>query len=107
MTARISHFSLHQLGLEPYSRAIFKQGLKARKAEGDSEENEVLDRAMEYTGVVGVELEDMLASVNSKVKDLAPQVPVQHTLLSSVVLSGKLGGLPTELEPLVCLSPNR
>ena len=43
-----------------------------RKAEGDSEESEVLDRAMEYAGVVGVELVDMLVSINLKVKALAP-----------------------------------
>ena len=65
--------------LKPYSRAIYKQGLKARKVEGDGEESETLDRAMEYTGVVGVELVDMLVSVNAKVKDLAPRVPAQHT----------------------------
>ena len=35
-----------------------------RSATTDRENNEVLDRAMEYTGVVGVELVDMLASVN-------------------------------------------
>ena len=46
--------------------------------EGDSEENEVLDRAMEYTGVVGVELVDMLVSVNSKVEAIAPHMPMQH-----------------------------
>ena len=50
--ARVGHCSLCQLGLEPYSQAIFKWGLKVRKAEGDSEENKVLDRAMEYTGDV-------------------------------------------------------
>ena len=46
--------------------------MKARKVEGDREENEVLDRAIEYAGVVGVELADMLVSVNLKVKDLVP-----------------------------------
>ena len=44
----------------------------------DGEENMTLDRAMEYAGVVGVELADILASVNSKVEELAPQVPAQH-----------------------------
>ena len=43
-----------------------------RRAEGNGEQCEVLDRAMEYTGVVGVELVDMLVSVNSKVEELAP-----------------------------------
>ena len=51
---------------------VFKWGLKVRKAEGDGEENKVLDRAMEYAGVVGVELVDMLVSINLKVKALAP-----------------------------------
>ena len=50
-----------------------------RKAEGDGEENKVLDRAMEYVGVVGVELADMLASINSKVEAIAPHMPAQHT----------------------------
>ena len=71
-TARVSHCSLHYLGLEPYSWSIFRQDLKARTLEKDREENVTLDRAMEYTGVVGVELADMLASVNSKVKALVP-----------------------------------
>ena len=78
VTARVGHCSLRQLGLEPYSWAIFKQRLKMRRAEGDSEENKVLDRAMKYAGVVGVELADMLASVNPKVEVLEPQVPAQH-----------------------------
>ena len=31
-----------------------------RKVEGDGEENKTLDRAMKYTGVVGVELVDIV-----------------------------------------------
>ena len=72
VTARVSCHSLQHLELEPYSWAVFKWGLKARSAEVDREENTTLDRAMEYTGVVGVELADMLVSVNSKVKVLVP-----------------------------------
>ena len=45
---------------------IFKQGLKVRDSAMDGENNKVLDRAMEYAGVVGVELVDILASVNSR-----------------------------------------
>ena len=71
-TARVDCHSLHHLGLKPYSRVIFKWGLKARSAEIDREENTTLDRAMEYARVVGVELANMLASVNSKVEELAP-----------------------------------
>ena len=70
--ARVSCHSLCYLGLKPYSQVIFKQGLKARSLEKDGEENVTLDRAMEYAGVVGVELADMLALVNSKVKALVP-----------------------------------
>ena len=36
------------------------------------------DRAMEYSGAVGVELADMLVSVNLKVDELVPQVLTQH-----------------------------
>ena len=71
-TNKIAHCSLHHLGLEPYSQVIFKQGLKARSSEKDGEEAEVLDRAIEYAGVVGVELADILVSVNLKVEALAP-----------------------------------
>ena len=71
-TARVGHCSLHCLGLELYSQAIFKRGLKVRNVEGDREESRTLDRAMEYAGVVGVELADMLVSVNSKVEVLVP-----------------------------------
>ena len=76
--ARVGHCSLSQLGPEPYSWAIFKWGLKARKAEGDSKENKVLDRAIEYARVVGMELVDMLVSVNLKVEVIAPHMPMQH-----------------------------
>ena len=51
---------------------IFKWGLKARSVEVDGEENTTLDRAMEYAGVVGVELADVLALVNLKVEALVP-----------------------------------
>ena len=44
-----------------------------------TEENKVLDRAMEYAGVVRVEFADMLASINLKVEVIAPCMPVQHT----------------------------
>ena len=55
------------------------RGLKARKADDDGEEYEGLERAMEYTGVVGAELADMLTMVHKKVKALEPRVPTQHT----------------------------
>ena len=70
--ARVGYRSLCHLGLEPYSQAVFKWGLKARNVEADREENTTLDRAMEYARVVGVELADMLVSVNSKVEELVP-----------------------------------
>ena len=74
--ARVSHHSLCWLGLEPYSWAVFKQGLKVRKAKGNSEENKTLDRVMEYVGVVGVELVDILVSINPRVEELVPHVPM-------------------------------
>ena len=46
--------------------------MKVGSSVTDGENNKVLDRAMEYAGVVGVELVDMLASINSKVEALAP-----------------------------------
>ena len=39
--------------------------MRAERREGD----ETLDRAMEYTGAVGVELVDMLVSINTRVPD--------------------------------------
>ena len=63
--ARVGCHSLCRLGLEPYSQVVFKWGLKVRKAEGDGEENKVLDRAMEYAGVVGVELDRKSTRLNS------------------------------------------
>ena len=48
------------------------RGLKARKADDDGEEYEGLERAMEYTGVVGAELADMLTAVHEKVKAIEP-----------------------------------
>ena len=66
------------MGLKPYSQVVFKQGLKARSAVNNGEGNKFLDWAVEYMGVVGVELVDMLASVNSKVEAIAPCMPTQH-----------------------------
>ena len=43
-----------------------------RSVEKDREENETLDRVMEYTGAVGVEVADMLASVHQEVWALEP-----------------------------------
>ena len=76
--SKVTCQTLHQLNLEPYSRLVLKQGLKLRKVEKDGEEDKVLDRAMEYTRVVGVEVADMLASVNKKVRALKPCILAQH-----------------------------
>ena len=79
VTGKVAHRSLCRLGLEPYSCSVLKRGLKVRSATTDRENNEGLDRAMEYTGVVGVELVDMLASINSRLLAVEPCVPTQHT----------------------------
>ena len=71
--------TIRQLNLELYSHAMLKWGLEARKAGVDGEECEVLDQAMEYTGVVGAELADMMTLVHEKVRALELQVPAQHT----------------------------
>ena len=55
------------------------RGLESRTEVDDGEENEVLDRAIEYAEAVGVEVVDMLTVVHEKVKALEPQVPAQHT----------------------------
>ena len=54
---------------------MLKQGLKLRTECG--ERDETLDRMMGYTGVVGVELVDVLVSINA-------QVPDQYTLVVMV-----------------------
>ena len=77
--SRVILHSLRQLGLKPYSQAVFKHGSKLRTEPRNMEQNETLDRVMEYSSMVGVELVDMLASINSKVEALAPCVPMQHT----------------------------
>ena len=76
--SKVAHHSLHHLNLKPYSHLVLKQGLKARSGVTDREDNKVLDRAMEYAGVVGVELADMLASVNLRLLAVEPRMPVQH-----------------------------
>ena len=78
VTGKVAHHSLHCLGLEPYSQMIFKWGLKTKGSATDRENNNVLDRAMQYTGVVGVELVDMLVSVNSKAEAITPHVLTQY-----------------------------
>ena len=70
VTSRVAHCSLHWLNLEPYSRAVLMRGLESRTEVDDREENEVLDRAMEYAGAVGVEVMDMLTAVHKKVRAL-------------------------------------
>ena len=59
------------------AQALFLGNLQA---ESNREGNKILDRMMEYARVVGVELADMLAPINSKVEDLVPQVPAQYML---------------------------
>ena len=76
--SKVACQTLHQLNLEPYSHAMLKRGLKARKATVDGEECEVLNWVMEYTGAVGTELVDMLTLVHKKVQALEPRVPAQH-----------------------------
>ena len=58
---------------------MFAWGLKARKAEDDGEEYKGLERAMEYMGVVGIKLADMLTLVHEKVRALELRVLAQHT----------------------------
>ena len=52
------------------------------------ERNETLDRAMKYSRAAGLELADMLASINSKVNLLTPRVPDQHMFGSDGVEFG-------------------
>ena len=59
--------TLHWLHLKLYSRTLMKWGLKLRGSGKDREECEVLDRAMEYAGMIGVEVTDMLMAVHEKV----------------------------------------
>ena len=51
-TGKVACHSLHHLDLEPYSRSVLKRGLEARSRATDGENNKVLDRAIEYTGVL-------------------------------------------------------
>ena len=67
VTSKVACRTVHQLNLELYSHTLLKRGLKARKAGADGEECEVLDWAMEYAGVVGAELVDMMTLVHEKV----------------------------------------
>ena len=62
-TSKVACRTIRRLNLEPYSRAVLARGLKARKADDDGEEYKGLERAMEYAGVVGAELADMLTAV--------------------------------------------
>ena len=72
--SKVGCWALRLLGVEPYTWALFSQGLKLRVELRNMERNKTLDRAMEYTRAVGVKLVDMLASVNSKVEELASHV---------------------------------
>ena len=68
--SKVAHRTVHWLNLKLYSCAVLKQGLKVRKAKDNREECKVLERAMEYTGTVGVELADMQTAVHEKVQAL-------------------------------------
>ena len=72
--SRVAHRTLRRLNVELYSRAVFKRGLKMRMDKEDREEHELLDRAMEYAGTVGLEVADMLMMVHEKVRALEPRV---------------------------------
>ena len=75
---KVAHHSLYHLGLELYSHLVLKRGLKVRSVTTNGENSKVLDRAMEYARVVGVELADMLVSINLRLA-IEPHMPVQHT----------------------------
>ena len=51
VTSRVTCCSLRCLGIELYSWAVLKWGLKARGEPQDVEQNKTLDRAVEYTEV--------------------------------------------------------
>ena len=72
VTSRVARRTLRRLNLKPYSQAVFERGLKMRTDKEDGEEHELLDWAMEYTGTVGLEVTDMLMTVNEKVHALEP-----------------------------------
>ena len=78
MTSGVAHRTLQRLNVEPYSRVVFEHGLKTRTDKEDGEEHKLLDRAMEYAGMVRLEVADMLMTVNEKVHTLEPRVPTQH-----------------------------
>ena len=59
---------MQHLGLEPYPRALLKQGLKVQ-GEGGSKSNWTLDQAMEYTGAIGVEVLEMMAMINHHIPE--------------------------------------
>ena len=76
--SRVAHRTLQRLNLEPYSCSVFEWGLKTRTDKEDGEEHELLDRVMEYAGMGGLEVMDMLMTINEKVHTLEPHVPKQH-----------------------------
>ena len=78
VTGQVACCSLCWLNVEPYSWALFKRGLESWVKENDGEEDEVLDKAMEYTGVVAVEVTNMLMSVNKRLREIEPQVLAQQ-----------------------------
>ena len=78
VTSKIRRWALRTLGVEPYTLALLKWGLKSRLELRNVERNKTLDRVMEYSRSVGVELVDMLASINLKVDELVPHMPTQH-----------------------------
>ena len=79
VTSKVRWQALRTIRVEPYTWALLKHGLKARAELRNVERNKTLDRVMEYVGTIGVEIADMLASVNLRVEELAPHMPVQHT----------------------------
>ena len=101
--------------MELYSCALFMRGLESRTEVDNGEENEVLDRAMEYARAIGVEVVDMLTVVHKKVKALELQVLTQHTFggdgLQEFIhnhqdhlehIEGQLGDLTTMVDCAVC-----
>ena len=50
-----------------------------RTEKEDGEEHKLLDWAMEYAGTVGLEVTDMLMTVNEKVRAMEPHILAQHT----------------------------
>ena len=82
----VSHYQLHQMDRSPYLEALLRRGLKRK--ENRETANPILEEAMIFTSMVGVEMMEDVVNTNKRVDSLSLEmsesVAKVHTSINKV-----------------------